>query len=126
MLKSELFEIIRNGESSGVKFKRDDCRPEQLAREVVAMANFNGGMILLGVEDDGTVSGVQHENLEEWIMDTVFAQKIHPLILPFYEEVLIDEKMRVAIVSFPQGPSKPYVLRHQGHEEIYIRVGSTS
>ncbi len=43
MLKSELEQIIANGENSGVEFKRDDCRPEQLAREIVAMVNLNGG-----------------------------------------------------------------------------------
>ncbi|MEG6039735.1 ATP-binding protein [Enterobacter kobei] len=66
MLKSELLEIIANGESSGVEFKRDDIRPEQLAKEVVAMTNFQGGSVLLGVEDDGTITGIQRQNLEEW------------------------------------------------------------
>ena len=59
MLKTELLEIIANGENSGVEFKRDDIRPEQLAKEVVAMVNFQGGKVILGVEDDGTVSGIQ-------------------------------------------------------------------
>lgn len=126
MLKSELLQIIKNGENSGVEFKRDDCRPEQLAKEIVAMANFNGGMVLLGVENDGTISGIQRHNLEEWVMDTVFGQKVHPLILPFYEEIAVDENMRVAVISFTQGTAKPYVLRNNGREEIYIRVGSTS
>lgn len=127
MLKAELFEIVANGENSGVEFKRDDCRPEQLAKEIVAMANLRGGMVLLGVEDDGAISGVQRNNLEEWVMDAVFAAKVHPMIVPFYEEVAVDEEgRRVAIVSFPQGTSKPYVLRHHGREEIYIRIGSTS
>lgn len=126
MLKSEVLEIIANGENSGVEFKRDDCRPEQLAREVVAMANLRGGRILLGVEDDGAISGIQRKNLEEWVMDTVFGQKVHPLILPFYEEVVMDDGKRVSVISFTQGSSKPYVLRHNGREEIYIRVGSVS
>lgn len=52
MLKAELLEIIANGESSGLEFKRDDIRPEQLAKEVVAMANFQGGRILIGVDDE--------------------------------------------------------------------------
>ncbi|EMB6556422.1 TPA: RNA-binding domain-containing protein [Serratia liquefaciens] len=125
MLKSELLEIIANGESSGVEFKRDDIRPEQLAKEVVAMANFRGGSVLLGVEDDGTITGIQRQNLEEWVMN-VMQDKIHPMLLPFYEEVRIDDNFTVAIVSFPQGISKPYVVRHQGREEIFIRVGSTS
>ena len=53
MLRTELLEIIANLENSGVEFKRDDCRPEQLAKEVVAMANFRGGLIILGVEEIG-------------------------------------------------------------------------
>ncbi len=126
MLKAELLEIIANGESSGVEFKRDDCRPEQLAREIVAMANLRGGMVLLGVEDDGTITGIQRPNLETWVMDTVIARKVHPLIIPFYEEVKIDEQQTVAAISFTQGTAKPYVLRHKDREDIYIRVGSTS
>ncbi len=90
MLKTELLEIISNGENSGVEFKRDDIRPEQLAKEVVAMANFQGGRLLLGVEDDGTITGIQREDLEEWVMN-IMQDKIHPMILPFYEEIRLDE-----------------------------------
>ncbi len=125
MLKAELQEIIANGENSGVEFKRDDVRPEQLAKEVVAMLNFQGGQLLLGVEDDGTVTGIQRENLEEWVMN-VMQDKIHPMILPFYEEIKLDDGKKVAVIHFPQGISKPYVVRDRGREDIYIRVGSTS
>ena len=125
MLKTELLEIIANGENSGVEFKRDNIRPEQLAKEVVAMANFQGGRLLLGVEDDGTITGIQRENPEEWVMN-IIQNKIHPMMLPFYEEIRLDEATTVAVVSFPQGITKPYVVRDRGREDIYIRVGSTS
>ncbi len=125
MRQDELLELLANGENSGVEFKRDDIRPEQLAREVVALANFQGGRILLGVEDDGSVSGIQRVGLEEWVMN-VFRDKIHPMMLPFYEEVQLQNGKRVAVISFTQGISKPYVLRHTGREDIYLRVGSTS
>ncbi len=126
MTKTELLELIANGEGSGVEFKRDDVRPEQLAKEIVALANFQGGMILLGVEDDGTITGVQRENLEEWVMDTVFGRYVHPMILPFFETVQVDDQRRVAVVSLTQGTAKPYVVRHQDREETYVRAGSTS
>ena len=125
MLRSELLEIIASGESSGIEFKRDDVRPEQIGKEIVAMANLKGGRLLLGVEDDGTISGIQRGDTEEWMMNIV-TSKIHPMLLPFYEEVAVDGGKRVAVVTFAEGPSKPYVLRHEGGEEIYIRVGSTS
>ncbi len=125
MLKTELLEIIANGENSGVEFKRDDIRPEQLAREIVAMANLQGGKVLIGVEDNGSISGIQRPDLEEWVMNLV-QDKIHPMILPFYEEVRSDTHKTVAVISLPQGISKPYVVRDKGREDIYIRVGSTS
>ena len=127
MTKSELIEIIANGENSGTEFKSDtDLRPEQLAKEIVALANFQGGRILIGVEDDGDITGIHRDRLEHWVMDTVFGRKVHPMILPFYEEIQIDESRRVAVVTITQGTSKPYVVRHNDREEIYARVGSTS
>ena len=126
MKKSDLLELISNGENSGVEFKSDDLRPEQIAKEVVALANLRGGRILLGVEDDGTITGIRRPDLETWVMDTVFGHKVHPMILPFYEEIQVDDERRVAVVSFTQGASKPYVVRHNDREEIYVRVGSTS
>lgn len=125
MLKSELLEIISNGENSGIEFKRDDIRPEQLAREIVAMVNFQGGRVLLGVDDDGTISGIQRKDSEEWVMN-VIRDKVHPAVLPFYEKIRIDDDTYVAVITFSQGISKPYVMRHSGREEIYIRVGTTS
>ena len=126
MKRSELLELIAGGENSGVEFKRDDLRPEQLAREVVALANFQGGRVLLGVEDDGAITGIRRDHIERWVMDSVFGRVVHPMILPFYEEVPIDDARRVAVITVTQGATKPYVVRHRGREDIYIRVGSTS
>jgi len=126
MLRSEMLELIASGENSGVEFKRDDVRPEQLAKEIVALANLQGGCVLLGVEDDGSISGIQRDDLERWVMDTVFGRYVHPMILPFYEEIALDDGRRVAAISITQGTSKPYVLRANGREEIYVRIGSIS
>ena len=126
MTKIELLELIGNGENSGVEFKRDDIRPEQLAKEIVALVNFQGGRVLVGVEDNGSISGIQRPDLETWIMDTVFGHYVHPMILPFYEEVNIDDEHRVGVISIAQGTSKPYVVSQHGREDIYIRAGSTS
>lgn len=42
MTKTDLLEIISNNENSGVEFKRDDVRPEDLAKECVAISNLKG------------------------------------------------------------------------------------
>ena len=126
MTKSELLELIANRENSGVEFKRDDLRPEQIAKEIVALANFQGGRLLLGVEDDETITGIQRDDLERWVMDTVFGRYVHPMIQPFYEEIRIDERRRVAVITVTEGATKPYVVRHRGQEQVYVRMGSTS
>ena len=126
MTRTELFELIANGENSGVELERDDARPEELAKGVVAFANFQGGRILLGVEDDGTISGLQRDDLKHWVMNTVFGRYVHPMIVPFYEEMKIDEQHSVAMIRVSQGATKPYVVRDHDREDIYIRLGSTS
>jgi ATP-dependent DNA helicase RecG len=125
MLKAELLEVIANGENSGVEFKRDDIRPEQLAKEIVALANVQGGRVLLGVEDDGSLSGLKQPNTQEWVLN-VFRDKVFPQIIPFYEEIKIDDQHRVAVITIAPGISKPYMLKHNNREEIYIRMGDRS
>ncbi len=125
MLRSELLEIIANGENSGIEFKRDDIRPEQLAKEVAAMANVQGCRILIGVEDDGKISGLKRPNTQEWVLN-VFRDKVHPQLIPYYEEIQMAERKKVAVISFAQGISKPYVLRHNNREDVYIRMGNRS
>lgn len=124
MKKAEALSIIKNGENSGVEFKSDNIRPEQLAKEIVAFLNFKGGKILLGVEDDGAISGISRKSLEKWVMN-VCTNKVHPRIIPYYETLILNNK-KIAVVSLDVGTAKPYVIRHKSREDIYIRVGSTS
>ena len=126
MKKQEILNLIVNGENSGVEFKRDDVRPEQLAREIVALANLKGGRILLGVGDDGTISGITRSNLSEWVADTVFGRYVHPQILPYYEEVAMGGGKRVAVVTIEHEIFKPYVVRANDRETAYVRIGNVT
>ena len=56
----------------------------------------------------------------------VFRDKVYPQIIPFYEELLIDTGEKIGIISFSQGFSKPYVVKHNKREDIYIRMGNRS
>ena len=53
MNRAELLDLLRGGEDSTVASKRDDMRNHDLAKELVAFLNLEGGVVLLGVEDDG-------------------------------------------------------------------------
>jgi len=122
---TDLLEMIRSGENSGVEFKRDEITNEQLARELVAFSNLEGGSVLLGVDDDGSVSGITRPDIEEWVM-TACRDKIRPSIIPFFEIVRDVAPTRdVAIVRVSRGYTVQSVW-HNNRNWYYIRVGSQS
>jgi ATP-dependent DNA helicase RecG len=122
---TELLEIINNGENSGVEFKRDVLQNYELAKELVAFSNLNGGRVLLGVEDDGSISGVTRPDIEEWVMTTC-RDKIRPAIIPFFEIVReVVPGKNVAIVRVTSG-FDVHSLWHNNSNKYYIRVGTQS
>jgi ATP-dependent DNA helicase RecG len=125
MTHTDLLETINNGENSGVEFKRDVLENHVLARELVAFSNLSGGMVLLGVEDDGSISGLTRPNLEEWVM-TACRDKIRPGIIPFFEVIRGVELGRdVAIVRVTRG-FDVQSLWHNNRNTYFIRVGTQS
>ena len=128
MLKTDLAELIRNGENSGVEFKRDDVHPDSLAKEMAALLNLEGGHILLGVEDDGTVSGLTRTpaDAEEWVM-AVCRDDIQPAIIPYWETIPYDAFGIVGVITLPaDSPDKPYKARRGSAWITFVRLGATS
>lgn len=61
MTAEELKHIIDGGESLEVEFKSADANDRELIEEIVCMANGRGGWLLLGVEDDGSITGLKQD-----------------------------------------------------------------
>ena len=126
MNHSELQALIANDENSGVEFKRDDLANHDVAKGLVALLNLDGGVVLLGVEDDGTISGTTRDNLEEWVAE-LCRVKIAPPVTPFLSWVRNAEPGRdVLAVRVTTGPDKPYARVHNKRKTYFIRVGNTS
>ncbi len=125
MTKTELLELIKNLENSGVEFKRDTIDNRALAKELVAFANLQGGRVILGVDDDGSVVGLTRNRLEEWVMTTC-RDKIRPELIPYYEVIRdVEPSKDVAIVQVERGWAVHHVW-HNNHRSWYIRVGTQS
>jgi len=128
MNRLELSQLLVNGESSGLEFKRDDTQPQKLAGEIVALLNLEGGHILLGVEDDGTVSGLTRDpkQAEEWVMQ-ISSGDVQPAVIPYWETLESDNGMVVGVVTLPAGaPDKPYKVKRGSSWVTRIRVGTTT
>ena len=128
MTRTELIELIGNGENSGVEFKRDGIRAEKLAEEIAALLNLEGGYILLGVEEDGTVSGLTRDpkRVEEWVMEVARAH-LGPAAIPFWETIEWEPGRVVGIISLPaHAPDKPYKAKRGSAWVTQVRVGTTT
>lgn len=126
MNRADLLEIIRNRENSGVEFKRDDIHPERLAERVVGLLNLEGGHVLLGVEDDGSVSGLSREpaQAEEWVMQMA-RDHIQPAINPYWETFEWQPGKLIGVISLMRNsPDKPYKAKRGGVWVTYVRVGT--
>jgi ATP-dependent DNA helicase RecG len=127
MTPVELNDLLQQGEGPLIEFKRDDIRQEDVAKELVAFLNLNGGTLLLGVEDNGEITGVVRDDLASWVSQ-LCRTKIDPPIIPalrWYRHVG-DEESDVLAVEVSSGTSKPYARIHNNRRTYYIRVGENS
>ena len=63
--------LIEEGEGFSLEFKRRISSPEKIARTIIAFANTKGGIILFGVDDDGSIVGVESEKSEIELIETL-------------------------------------------------------
>ena len=125
---TELLEMIRNKENSTVEFKRETDHPGSIAKEMSALLNLEGGSILLGVDDDGTIIGLSLSRAEtEHKVMNIARENIQPSIIPSWSTLTLDDGKVVGIVSLPtDSPSKPHKARRGNAWVTFVRVGSTS
>jgi ATP-dependent DNA helicase RecG len=78
----QILELIKQGESLVLEFKSDlkSLPDRELVAAVVALANTEGGDLLLGVEDDGTVTGLHHNHRNLIGLPSLIANKTNPAI----------------------------------------------
>ena len=128
MNRDQLASLIGSRENSGVEFKRDELRPERVAREIAALLNLKGGHLLIGVADDGAVTGLNRDrrSAEEWVMEVTRAH-VRPATIPYWETVEWREGVTVGVVSLPaDAPDKPYKARRGSAWVTQVRAGTTT
>ena len=133
--RSQVLEHVRAGEDGRMEFNEVRLgrtgvlapNAEELAGELVAFANADGGAVLLGVDDSGTLVGIPDERqdaVEQWLVN-VATQNCDPPIRPVIRKFLLQDvdggERRILLAEVPPGL---YVHRTSGGR-YYTRVGST-
>ncbi|QTA81281.1 Schlafen and ATP-dependent DNA helicase domains-containing protein [Desulfonema limicola] len=116
-------EILKKGESPVTEFKLDSVKNEQIAKELGALANFRGGMLILGVDDKGIPCGLTRDDNEERIQNICY--NFEPPLQVKIEHNTVNNKP-VVIVTIIDNNEKPYAYKSQTRNIYYIRSGTVS
>jgi len=131
MKRKELLKLIEEGENLHCEFKLHFSSNEKIAKEMIAFANTKGGYLLMGVNDDKKVIGVQSEKGEAELIKLVATKYCEPPIEFSLDYINIEEK-EIVVVTVKESNNKPHRLQDYRNEldinkaEVYIRVNDKS
>lgn len=121
----ELQRLILRGENDTVDFKQRVRQPEKIARTLVSFANTRGGVILIGVKDNGTISGVDPEE-EKHTLQLAADFYCDPPVAVEYEEVEEDNRTVLKVI-IAESTVKPHFAKVKEDDwRGYVRVKDTS
>ncbi len=102
---------------------------DDIKKEIIALANCDGGTIYVGVADDGKVLGVENADECALQISNMVRDAVKPDVTMFihYETLECDGKAVVA-VNIQRGTNRPYYLAKKGlrPEGVYVRQGYSS
>ena len=126
MTLQEVKALAAKGEGLKIEFKKKAAFPEKIVREVIALANTEGGDLLIGIDDDGTVSGQRYIEEEIFVLEKAIRDLIYPALKVEVFTVKLNEKKGVAVFRIPLSSDRPHYLKEGEKKQSYIRVQDRS
>ena len=122
-----LYALVAKGEGDQLEFKRKATHPEKIVREMIAFANSNGGTVLIGVSDDGSVPGVKFPDEELFVVQKAVRKLSRPFINYKNEIISLSAGRYVISLQVLPGKRKPYFLRlSRWKKGCFIRTNDKS
>ena len=115
MTRRFLLELIEEGENIQCEFKRHFTTSEKIAKEMIAFANTKGGYLILGVDDDREVVGVDSEKSESEMVKDAAENYCEPPLNYSIDFIEAYEK-EVVVVSVPESDNKPHRIQDYQNE----------
>ena len=118
-------QLISQGEGVRLDFKQVIQNPRKIAKAMVSFANTDGGILLIGVRDNGSIAGVRSED-EKHMLELAASFHSKPEVKYEVEEVIVEGKL-VLKVTIPIGDKQPYYSRGEDDRWwVYVRVNDNS
>ncbi|MFC1511105.1 RNA-binding domain-containing protein [Candidatus Margulisiibacteriota bacterium] len=119
---SEIAVLLDQGEGQAVEFEKSIPSPEDIARELVAFSNADGGKIVYGIDDKNKhLVGVIVDNKFEDQLRAIGKNNCAPAISPTLE-IVEKSGNKIVVIIVPEGVDKPF----RSDEICYVRDGNIS
>lgn len=99
---------------------------DDIKKEIIAFANCEGGKLYIGVQDDGTVIGLDDPDGAALQVSNMVRDAIKPDLTMFlHYETLNEDGKQIVAVDIQQGTKRPYYIAKKGlrPEGVYVRQG---
>lgn len=124
MTGTELRKLIANGEGQYLEFKKKADHPDKIVREMVAFANSGGGILLIGIDDNGTISGLPFPEEDRYVMEAAIIRYSRPAVSYRLEIIPVGQGRSVLQYIVPDGTGKPYFWlsdKLKNSYSVYVR-----
>ena len=113
-----------NFETENIEFKSGFT--EEIYKEVIAFANTDGGILYIGIDNDGNAVGLNNVDDEYTRITNGIRDAILPDVTMFVKYTIQENK--VVRITISEGTNKPYYLRSKGLKPngVYVRQGTSS
>jgi predicted HTH transcriptional regulator len=115
-------------ESSTVEWKKDIPRNDQLIKTAIGFCNQFGGKLVIGVDDNGLITGVPEDAIEQLLefVDKTIYEATSPSVIPrTYIQRFADKA--ILVIEVAPGMNKPYYRTSEGIDKgTYIRLGRST
>ena len=129
MTLQEIKSVVNEGENLHLEFKRKVAFPEKIVREIVAFANTQGGTLLIGVDDNGTLAGLKFAEEEQYVLENAISKYCRPKIKYKSEIIRLSEKKSIINYTIYESLNKPHFVLEdleQKKGKAYVRVNDRS
>lgn len=118
---------IKNGESKVLEFKEQLPLNASIVKTVIAFSNTSGGKLVIGVNDNREITGIDEDifELQDKITSIIY-ESCYPNIIPEIYTKNIDDKI-IMVIQIYKGNLLPYYIKSEGKNNgIYMRIGATN
>ena len=125
MIQLDIEKLIGEATAYDKKLELEAKRPRSWCKSISAFANGDGGALIFGLENDGTVVGLQEPEATAEKISEIIKARMDPIPEFNLRFEKIDDKVLV-ILDIRKGNDTPYYYSADGGLETYIRVGNES